>query len=38
MIAQRAIEEGLVLAGGHFTPGSFGRLVLTDGKRAWQPL
>jgi len=32
------IEEQLLVAAGHFTPNSFGRLVLADGRRAWQPL
>jgi len=37
-LAQRMIEEQLLVAAGHFTPNSFGRLVLADGRRAWQPL
>ena len=37
-MAERFIEEGALAAGGHFTPNSFGRLVLTDGRRSWQPL
>ena len=37
-LADRLIEEQLLVAAGHFTPGSFGRLVLADGHRSWQPL
>lgn len=37
MLAQRLIEEQLLVAGGHF-PASFGRLVMAGGQRAWQPL
>ena len=38
MLAERMIEEQLLVAAGHFTPNCFGRLVLADGRRAWQPL
>ena len=37
-LAERIIEEQLLVAGGHFTPDSFGRLVRADGQRAWRPL
>lgn len=37
-IAQRLIEQQALLAAGHFTPNHFGRLILADGRRAWQPL
>jgi glyoxylase-like metal-dependent hydrolase (beta-lactamase superfamily II) len=37
-IAQRLIEEGSLLAAGHFTPDSFGYLVLEEGRRVWRPL
>ncbi len=37
-LAERLIEEQLLVAAGHFTPDSFGRLVRADGRRAWQPL
>jgi glyoxylase-like metal-dependent hydrolase (beta-lactamase superfamily II) len=38
MLVQRLIEEQTLVAGGHFTPGSFGRFVSADGQRAWRPL
>jgi glyoxylase-like metal-dependent hydrolase (beta-lactamase superfamily II) len=37
-LAQRMIEEQLLVAAGHFTPNPFGRLVLADGRRSWRPL
>lgn len=37
-MAERLIEEGSLVAAGHFTPSAFGRLIRADGKRAWQPL
>lgn len=37
-MAQRLIEQQALVAGGHFTPNSFGRLILADGRRAWQAL
>jgi len=37
-LAQRLVDERWLVAGGHFTPGSFGRLMLADGQRAWQSL
>ena len=36
-LAERLVQEQLLVAAGHFSPGSFGRLVLADGQRAWQP-
>lgn len=37
-LVARLIEEQTLVAAGHFTPGSFGRMVLADGHRAWRPL
>jgi hypothetical protein len=37
-LVERLIEEQTLVAGGHFSTGSFGRLVLADGRRAWRPL
>lgn len=37
-LVEQLIEERTLVAGGHFTRGSFGRMVLADGRRAWQPL
>ena len=37
-LVRRLIEEQLLVAAGHFTPGSFGRVVRADGQRAWKPL
>jgi glyoxylase-like metal-dependent hydrolase (beta-lactamase superfamily II) len=37
-LAERLIEEQALVAGGHFGSGSFGRLVLADGRRVWRPL
>ncbi len=37
-LVERLIEEQVLVAAGHFTPGSFGRFVLADGQRAWRPL
>jgi glyoxylase-like metal-dependent hydrolase (beta-lactamase superfamily II) len=37
-IAERLIESGALAAGGHFTPQSFGRLVLVEGRRTWRAL
>ncbi len=37
MIAQRLIEQQALVAAGHFTPDHFGRIVLADGRRSWQP-
>jgi glyoxylase-like metal-dependent hydrolase (beta-lactamase superfamily II) len=38
MIARRLIEQQALVAGGHFTPDTFGRLVMAGGQRAWRPL
>lgn len=38
LIAERLIEQRALVAGGHFTPDSFGHLVLADGRRAWRPV
>jgi glyoxylase-like metal-dependent hydrolase (beta-lactamase superfamily II) len=35
-LAERLIAENALVAGGHFTPNSFGRLMLVDGRRTWQ--
>lgn len=37
-LTERLIEEQILVAGGHFSPGSFGRLVRADGQRAWRSL
>ena len=37
-MAERLIEEQALVAAGHFTPNSFGRLVMADGRRTWQSL
>ncbi|MCH7811902.1 MAG: hypothetical protein IH958_04655 [Chloroflexi bacterium] len=37
-LVDRLIEEQTLVAAGHFTPGSFGRMVLADDRRSWQPL
>ena len=37
-LIERLIKEQLLVAAGHFSPGSFGRFVINDGRRAWQPL
>jgi len=37
-LVERLIGEQLLVAGGHFTPGSFGRFIMVEGRRAWQPL
>jgi glyoxylase-like metal-dependent hydrolase (beta-lactamase superfamily II) len=37
-LVNRLIEEQILVAAGHFSPGSFGRLVRADGQRAWRPL
>jgi glyoxylase-like metal-dependent hydrolase (beta-lactamase superfamily II) len=37
-LVERFIKDQTLVAGGHFTPGSFGRFVIADGRRAWQPL
>ena len=37
-LAAQLIEEHALAAGGHFTPYSFGRLVLIDGRRVWQAI
>ena len=37
-LAERLIEEQLLVAAGHFTPNSFGHLVRAGGRRVWQPL
>ena len=34
-LVERLIKEQILVAGGHFTPGSFGRFVMKDGRRAW---
>jgi hypothetical protein len=36
-LAERLIAEQTFVAGGDFTPDSFGRLVLVDGRRTWWP-
>ena len=38
MLVERLIKEQILVAAGHFAPGSFGRFVMNDGQRAWQPL
>lgn len=35
-LAERLIAEQALVAAGHFTPNSFGRLILVDGRRTWQ--
>jgi glyoxylase-like metal-dependent hydrolase (beta-lactamase superfamily II) len=35
-LAERLIAENALVAGGHFTPDSFGHLVLVDGRRSWR--
>jgi glyoxylase-like metal-dependent hydrolase (beta-lactamase superfamily II) len=37
-LAARIIADAALVAGGHFTPDSFGHLVLADGRRTWRPL
>jgi glyoxylase-like metal-dependent hydrolase (beta-lactamase superfamily II) len=37
-LVERLIKEQILVAGGHFSPHSFGRIVQADGQRAWQPL
>ena len=37
-LAQRLIDEQLLVAAGHFSSGAFGRLVMADGRRSWQTL
>lgn len=37
-LIERLIREQVLVCGGHFTPGSFGRIVMADGQRRWQPL
>jgi glyoxylase-like metal-dependent hydrolase (beta-lactamase superfamily II) len=37
-LAQRLIDEQLLVAAGHFASGGFGRLVMADGKRSWRTL
>lgn len=37
-LAGRLIEEQTLVAAGHFSPGSFGRLVLADGRRVWEEI
>jgi glyoxylase-like metal-dependent hydrolase (beta-lactamase superfamily II) len=37
-LAERLIAEQALVAGGHLTPNSFGRLVLVDGRRSWRPV
>jgi glyoxylase-like metal-dependent hydrolase (beta-lactamase superfamily II) len=37
-LVERLIREQILVAGGHFTPGSFGRIVQANGQRAWRPL
>jgi glyoxylase-like metal-dependent hydrolase (beta-lactamase superfamily II) len=37
-LLERLITEHIIVAGGHFSPHSFGRIVQVDGQRAWQPL
>jgi glyoxylase-like metal-dependent hydrolase (beta-lactamase superfamily II) len=37
-LAQRLIEERLLVAAGHFASGAFDRLVMADGNRKWQAL
>ncbi len=37
-LVERLIREQVLVAGGHFSPSSFGRLVQEDGQRVWRPL
>lgn len=37
-LIERMIKEQILVAGGHFASGSFGRFVMNDGQRAWAPL
>jgi glyoxylase-like metal-dependent hydrolase (beta-lactamase superfamily II) len=37
-IAERLVAEQALIAGGHFTPDTFGHLVRADGRRSWQPI
>ncbi len=37
-LAQRLVEEQLLVAAGHFASGAFGRLVMVDGRRSWRTL
>jgi glyoxylase-like metal-dependent hydrolase (beta-lactamase superfamily II) len=35
---ERLVREQALVCGGHFAPSSFGRFVMADGQRRWQPL
>ena len=37
-LAQRLIDEQLLVAAGHFSSGAFGRLVMANGRRSWRTL
>jgi len=37
-LVERLIREQTLVCGGHFRPGSFGRFVMADGQRRWEPL
>ncbi len=37
-LVERLIREQTLVCGGHFTPASFGRFVMADGQRRWEPL
>ncbi len=37
-LARRLIEEEALVVAGHFTPASFGRLALVDGRRVWRAI
>jgi len=37
-LAEMLVDQGALVAGGHFTPNSFGRLVMLEGRRAWAAL
>jgi glyoxylase-like metal-dependent hydrolase (beta-lactamase superfamily II) len=38
LLVERMIREQILVAGGHFAPGSFGRFVMNDGQRAWEAI
>ncbi|MEX1255627.1 MAG: MBL fold metallo-hydrolase [Dehalococcoidia bacterium] len=37
-LVERLIREQILVAGGHFSPNSFGQIVQANGQRAWRPL
>jgi len=37
-LIERLIREQTLVCGGHFTPNSFGRFIMADGQRRWQPI